>query len=112
MNLMGVFGLGAAMELLMEVGIGDIEQRVLDLGDKIIEESDKRGFETLTPRARLERGGNITFRGHFDLDAVRSGLRKKGIMVNVRGGGLRVSPHFYNIESDIERLFEAIDGLM
>jgi selenocysteine lyase/cysteine desulfurase len=33
-------------------------------------------------------------------------------MVNVRGGGLRVSPHFYNIESDIERLFEAVDGLM
>jgi selenocysteine lyase/cysteine desulfurase len=33
-------------------------------------------------------------------------------MINVRGGGLRVSPHFYNIEADIERLFEAVDGLM
>jgi len=112
MNLMGVFGLGAAMELLMEAGIGDIERRVLDLGDRIIEEAEKRGFETLTPRARHERGGNITFRGHFDLETVRSRLREKGIMINVRGGGLRVSPHFYNIEADIERLFEAVDGLM
>ncbi len=85
---------------------------MLDLGDEIIEEADKRGFEILTPRERRERGGNVTFRGHFDQEAVRIGLREKGIMVNVRGGGLRVSPHFYNIESDIERLFEAIDGLM
>ena len=112
MNLMGIFGLGAATDLLLEAGIGDIEQRVLDLGDRIIEEADKRGFKTLTPRARHERGGNVTFRQHVDLEAVRSGLREKGIMINVRGGGLRVSPHFYNIESDIERLFEAVDGLM
>ncbi len=111
MNLMGIFGLGAAVELLLEVGIEDIERRVLDLGDRIIEEADKRGFETLTPRERQERGGNVTFRGRFDLEAVRNGLREKGIMVNVRGGGLRVSPHFYNIESDIEKLFEAVDEL-
>ena len=112
MNLMGVFGLGAAVELLLEASIEDIEQHVLDLGDEIIEEADKRGFEILTPRERRERGGNVTFRGHFDQEAVRSGLREKGIMVNVRGGGLRVSPHFYNIESDIEKLFKAIDGLI
>jgi selenocysteine lyase/cysteine desulfurase len=111
MNLMGIFGLGAAVELLLEAGIEDIEQRVLDLGDRIIEEADKRGFETLTPRERHERGGNVTFQGRFDLEAVRNGLREKGIMVNVRGGGLRVSPHFYNIESDIEKLFEAVDEL-
>jgi cysteine desulfurase / selenocysteine lyase len=111
MNLMGIFGLGAAVELLLEAGIEDIERRVLDLGERIIEEADKRGFETLTPKERQERGGNVTFRGSFDLEAVRNGLREKGIMVNVRGGGLRVSPHFYNIESDIEKLFEAVDGL-
>ncbi|NTW58462.1 MAG: aminotransferase class V-fold PLP-dependent enzyme [Nitrospirae bacterium] len=112
MNLMGIFGLGAAIDLLLEAGMEDIEQRVLDLGDKIIKEADKRGFEILTPRERHERGGNVTFRGNFELEAVRSGLREKGIMVNVRGGGLRVSPHFYNIEPDIERLFEAVDGMI
>jgi selenocysteine lyase/cysteine desulfurase len=112
MNLMGIFGLGAATDLLLEAGIGDIEERVLDLGNRIIEEADKRGFEILTPRACHERGGNVTFRGNFDLEAVRSGLRKRGIMVNVRGGGVRVSPHFYNTEPDIERLFEAVDGMI
>jgi selenocysteine lyase/cysteine desulfurase len=29
-------------------------------------------------------------------------------MVNVRGGGLRVSPHFYNTEDELERFFRAL----
>ena len=33
-------------------------------------------------------------------------------MVNVRGGGLRVSPHFYNTEPDISRLFAALDDIL
>jgi cysteine desulfurase / selenocysteine lyase len=111
LNLMGIFGLGAATGLLEEIGIEDIERRVLDMGDRIIEEADKRGFEMLTSRERHERGGNVTFKGHFDPEAIRSGLREKGIMVNVRGGGLRVSPHFYNIGSEIEKLFDAVDRL-
>jgi selenocysteine lyase/cysteine desulfurase len=38
-------------------------------------------------------------------------LRAKGIMVNARGGGLRVSPHFYNTEQEIHAFFEALQGL-
>ena len=108
MNLMGIFGLGAAIELLLEVGIENIKERVLDLGDAIIQEADRGGFAIYTPKAREERGGIITFAGNFDPSRVRDVLREKGIMVNVRGGGLRVSPHFYNTEEEIHKLFEVI----
>jgi selenocysteine lyase/cysteine desulfurase len=108
MNLMGIFGLGAAIELLSEVGVENIKERVLGLGDAIIQGAEKRGFAILTPKAREERGGIITFAGNFDPSRVRDVLREKGIMVNVRGGGLRVSPHFYNTEEEIYKLFEII----
>jgi len=59
MNLMGVFGLGAAVELLLEASIEDIEQHVLDLGDEIIEEADKRRVRNSdaegAPRTRRQR---------------------------------------------------------
>jgi selenocysteine lyase/cysteine desulfurase len=110
-NLMGIFGLGAAVELLQEVSIRNIEEHVLGLGDNIIEEAKKRGFTIITPIAREERGGNITIAGSFDSGDLRDGLRDRGIMVNVRGGGLRVSPHFFNTSGDIKRLFTAIDEL-
>jgi selenocysteine lyase/cysteine desulfurase len=111
-NLMGIFGLGAAVDLLQEVGIGNIAERVLGLGDVIMEESNKRGFSVLTPAQRMERGGNITIAGDFKPGVMRDGLRDRGIMVNVRGGGLRISPHFYNTVDDIKRLFSNIDEQM
>ena len=112
MNLLGIFGLGAAIDLLLEIGIADIEKRVLDLGDLVIQEAATRAYTILTPKVRKERGGNIAFSGPFDPVAARDALREQGIMVNVRGGGLRVSPHFYNTEEDILTLFGALDSVL
>jgi selenocysteine lyase/cysteine desulfurase len=111
LNLAGILGLGAAVDLLLEAGIESIEKRVLDLGDLIIREAEKRGLPILTPKQRQERGGNVTVSGPFDLSCIRDALREKGIMVNVRGGGLRVSPHFYNTETEIMTFFEHMDHL-
>ena len=111
MNLMGVVGLGAALSLLFEVGIEHIEQRVLDLGDLIMQEAVKRGYRVLTPGGRHERGGNITFSGSFDPAAMWEALKEKNIMVNARGGGIRVSPHFYNTGEEIAELFNAVERL-
>jgi selenocysteine lyase/cysteine desulfurase len=112
MNLLGIVGLGAAVDLLLEVGIGNIERRVHGLGDLIIQEAEKRGYTVLTPKAREERGGIITISGKFDPERIREGLREKGIMVNARGGGLRVSPHFYNMELEILEFFKTLDRLV
>ena len=106
---MGILGLGAAIGLLTEVGIGKIEERVLGLGDFILKEAESRGHMLLTPKNGSERGGNVTFTGYFDPIRARDALLKKGIMVNVRGGGLRVSPHFYNTEEELHTLFEQLD---
>jgi cysteine desulfurase / selenocysteine lyase len=111
MNLMGIIGLGAALDLLFEVGIEHVEQRVLDLGDLIIQEALKRGYRVQTPSARHERGGNITFSGDFDPAAMQDALREQRIMVSARGGGIRASPHFYNTGEDIAGLFSAMDQL-
>jgi cysteine desulfurase / selenocysteine lyase len=93
------------------VGIQNIERRVLDLGDQVIQEAGKRGFAILTPKKRDQRGGNITIAGSFDPAAAKDALRERGIMVNVRGGGLRLSPHFYNTEEEINTFFQHIDHL-
>jgi selenocysteine lyase/cysteine desulfurase len=35
-------------------------------------------------------------------------LAAEGVFVSVRGNSMRVSPHVYNTEEDVERLFEVI----
>jgi selenocysteine lyase/cysteine desulfurase len=112
MNLMGIIGLGAAIDLLFEVGIENIRDRVLGLGDVLIRESERRGYAVLTPKAPSERGGNITIAGDFDPAGMRDALRGRGIMVNSRGGGLRISPHFYNTKTELMTFFEHVGRLI
>lgn len=108
MNLLGIFGLGAAVGLLLEIGIKNIEERVLGLGEVIIREAEQREYRVRTPKARNERGGNVTFSGNFDPAAAKDRLQEKRILVNTRGGGLRVSPHFYNTKEEILAFFHAL----
>lgn len=108
-NMMGIFGLAAAIELLLSVGIPVIERRVLELGDLIIKLARERAYRIVTPLDRTARAGIVTLAGPFDPAAVRDALRSRGIMVNVRGGGLRISPHFYTRDEDIVHLFAALD---
>lgn len=108
-NVMGIMAFGAALDLLFEVGIEHICDRVRDLGDLVMEEAGKRGFRVRTPMDRNERGGIISFSGDFDPLALKKKLRESNIVVNNRGGALRLAPHFYNTEEEIIRAFEEID---
>ncbi|MGQ0794335.1 MAG: aminotransferase class V-fold PLP-dependent enzyme [Deltaproteobacteria bacterium] len=109
LNVMGIYALGAALELLAEVGADRVYAGVIELGGVIMDEAEKRGFHVRTPRNPDERAGIISFTGEFDPLLLKETLKERGIMINVRGGGVRVSPHFYNDERDIERLFDGID---
>jgi len=46
-----------------------------------------------------------------DPESVAQRLLKHGIVVSVRGGGLRISPHFYNSESEIDKLLAELNAL-
>lgn len=112
MNLLGIMGLGAAVDLLLEIGIDAIDRHVLGLGEVIITEAEKRGFVVLTPREREQRGGHVTFTGPFDPLRVRDALRERGVLVNVRCNGLRVAPHFYNTNAEIASFFAKLDDII
>jgi selenocysteine lyase/cysteine desulfurase len=111
LSFIGIFALGAAVDLLLEVGINRIENRILELGYLIIKEAEKRNFRVRTPMKREERAGIISIVKNFDPIGVKDKLRDDGILVNVRGGAIRVSPHFYNTEQDVLRLFDSLDKL-
>lgn len=111
-NTIGIYALGAAVDLLLEVGVDNIQRRIYQLGDLIIDEAEKRSFFLRTPKDRMERGGIISFSGNFDPKELAEKLLEKKIVVNSRGGALRVAPHFYNTEDEILKFFEALDEIL
>ena len=111
-NVMGIHALGASLDMISEIGIDNIYERVIGLGELIIEESDKRCFEIKSPRDAARRGGIVSFSGSFDPVGIRGELMKSNIVVNERGGALRLAPHFYNTEDEVLRFFSRLDTIL
>jgi selenocysteine lyase/cysteine desulfurase len=108
-NTPGIFALGAAIDLLLEIGVPAISQRVLAHTDALVRGLAERGAEVLSPRGQGEASGIVSFRlAHEEpADTVRR-LLARGVVTAARRGGVRASPHFYNDAGDLERLLAAL----
>ncbi len=109
LNLPGIFALGAALELLLELEIDAIEKRVLSLTDQLEQGVCALGAEVLSPRSEGEKSGILSFQlPGEDPETTVDRLRAKNVFSIVRRGGVRLSPHFYNNESEIDLLLDAL----
>lgn len=109
---LGILTLGASLKLLREFGIQNVQNEIQRLGELIIKLATERGFELSCPANKDSRGGAVVFKGSFDPEEIKEKLGEKNIMVKSRGGGLRVAPHIYNTEEEIEALFREIDNIL
>lgn len=107
-SVLGEAALGAAIDLLLEIGPAAIEERIMDITDRLAAGLRARGAEIVSPWAADERSGIVVFRLGDDPQRLCNALTARGIVVRVRGGGVRCAPHFYNDEGDIERFLECL----
>jgi selenocysteine lyase/cysteine desulfurase len=105
LNVGGIVGLGASLELLLEIGIPAIQERVIELTDYLCERAKAIGMEIYSSRRPEDKSGivSLTVPLADPIQLVRR-FKKEGVVINQRAGRLRVSPHFYNTHDEIDRL--------
>jgi len=109
LNTAGVAGLGAAIELFLQVGIEKIENYLLDLGDYLCERLLDRGYHVASSRRAREKSAVICCRHEkYSANELYHLLNDRRIITTPRLGRLRVSPHFYNTREEIDRLIEVL----
>jgi selenocysteine lyase/cysteine desulfurase len=103
-------GLAAAIEVLLEIGVGAIEERSAGLLDRAREALEACGAEVLTPASSAPTS-ILTFRTSTDVDDDRElvrALAEASVLTSLRGStgiaGIRVSPFLYNDEHDVDLL--------
>jgi cysteine desulfurase/selenocysteine lyase len=103
--------LGAALELLLEVGPDVIESRVLDLSARLAGGLAEHDYELIEPwpRKRAESSGIVSFRkpGSTHQEVLRD-LNAARIVARSHRDFVRLSPHFYNTEEEIDRVLEVL----
>ncbi|MGD0652484.1 MAG: aminotransferase class V-fold PLP-dependent enzyme [Verrucomicrobiia bacterium] len=115
LNLTGLVGLHAALEMILEFGIEAIERRVIKLAKQVVAEAQQRGFEVLGPKLDNKwMSGIVTLLSkRHDLERLHAELMRANVITSLRcrRGGvrcLRVSAHFYSREEEIERLISQV----
>ncbi len=103
-----IFALGAALNLLKQIGQENIYNRIMYLSDYFEKAMDKTRIPILSTREKKHRSG-ITLIGCPDPDQMVKKLLEKGIIVSKRGSGIRVALHIYNNEADIDKFAEAFN---
>jgi selenocysteine lyase/cysteine desulfurase len=99
----------AAIRLLREVGLENVRERILTLNAYLREGLRRRGFHVLGSEKREEQSGIISFlREGIDAAGETRRLAAQDIFVAARDGAIRVSPHIYNNEEDMDRLLTAL----
>ena len=104
LNFPSLYAMAESIRMNLEIGTENVERRVLELSAATAQMLKQSGA------AILHEGGNILAAHWADRDAsaLAKRLREERIIVAARHGNLRVSPHFYNDESDIEKLAAAL----
>jgi selenocysteine lyase/cysteine desulfurase len=110
-SLLDTAAFGAALDLLLEVGIDVIEDRVLNLAERLSKGLTERGHEIVEPwpRSRAESSGIVSFRkpGASAHEVLRD-LNAAHIVARIHRDFVRLSPHFYNTYEEVERVLEVL----
>lgn len=105
------YGLEQSLKLLIDAGAANIESHLAVLSDQLCDGlAGKQHYELVSSRLGGERSQIVCIkhRGGIHPNAIAAELEAQDIIVSPRGDRLRISPHFYNNASDIERLLEAL----
>jgi kynureninase len=111
-NVPALYAATAGYDLVEEVGVERIREHSLRQTGRLIRLADEAGLEVRSPRDPARRGGTVTV--HVpELEAVHRELGERGILCDFRpGAGIRLGPHFYNTDEELERVVAEIAGIV
>lgn len=110
-NIPGILALGASLDLLLEVGLDRVWQRIDALTTQLCNGLADKGYTVFSPRDNeAERSGIVSWLPKPGRPAKQLvvDLEKLQITIALREGRLRASPHFYNTPEQIDRLLDAL----
>jgi selenocysteine lyase/cysteine desulfurase len=110
-SLLDTVAFGAALDVLLKVGPDVIETRVLSLAQKLAAGVAAAGYEIIEPwpRTREESSGIVSFRSAaVPAPSLLRDLTAARVIARTHRDFVRLSPHFYNTEQEVERVLEIL----
>ena len=111
-NVPALYAARAGYEIVAAIGVPAIRERSLALTRRLIDAARASGYRLNTPLDDHERGGSVI----IDVpngSAVADELIRRHVIIDYRpGAGIRVAPHFYNTEDEIDRAMHTLADIV
>jgi kynureninase len=102
-NVPAMYAARSGYEIVREIGVTAIREKSLRQTQRLMELADEAGIPVNTCRVPERRGGTVVLDPPNGRSVVQE-LDRRGVLVDYRpGAGIRVAPHFYTSDEDLER---------
>ena len=92
--------------IINEIGVERIREKSVRQTNYLISLAEEAGFAVTSPKNAAQRGGTVTV-GHEHAGAITKELLRREFIVDYRpGAGIRISPHFYTKDEELELVIE------
>ncbi|HSI89401.1 MAG TPA: aminotransferase class V-fold PLP-dependent enzyme [Pyrinomonadaceae bacterium] len=104
------YGLEQSLLLLNETGLDRIESYLQGLSDRLCDGLSSMDYDIISSRRAGEASAIVCIKHRRGLESadIAKHLHEQQVVVSPRGDRLRIAPHFYNNEEDIDRLLESL----
>jgi kynureninase len=102
-----IYAARAGIALLAEVGVATVRERHMLLSQRLVDGAIAQGWTVRCPRAAAERTAIVTLE-HPEPQRVVDALRARGLICDSRPGLIRLSPHYFNTEQEMDRALELL----
>jgi kynureninase len=101
-SIPALYAAQSGYRIINEIGVQNIRNKSTRQTERLIALAEEAGFSVTSPRDTTARGGTITI-AHEDAAAMTKELLRREFIVDYRpGAGVRVSPHFYTSDEELE----------
>ena len=98
--------------VVRRAGVDRIREKSMRQTARLIDLADARGYKVTAPRNPAERGGTVAFDVPYSY-GVAQALLARDVIVDYRpNAGIRVGPHFYTSDDELDLVVDAIDDIL
>ncbi|HYY56595.1 MAG TPA: aminotransferase class V-fold PLP-dependent enzyme [Pyrinomonadaceae bacterium] len=98
-------------QIINEIGVERIRAKSVRQTTRLIELAREAGFHVTSPSAPARRGGTITIADENASAITRELIRREFIVDYRPGAGLRISPHFYTRDEELELVIREMKNI-
>ncbi len=111
-NVPAMYAARAGYRIVNEVGVAAIRAKSLRLTRRLMDGALARGYRVNTPLDDGERGGTVTIDAPGGAETAQELIRREVIVDYRPGAGIRMAPHFYNTEEEIDRALQTLEDIV